>query len=334
MSRPIEQQVVVITGASTGIGRETAIRFGRRGATVVLAARNDAALQEVAVEVEKAGGRALVVPTDVSNWEAMQRLASEAVMRFGRIDTWVNDAAVSTYATVEQTTPEEYDRIMRVNFGGVAHGVKAALPVMKAQGEGTIINLGSIESERAFPYHSAYAASKHAVKGFTDALRLEQEHDRSGITITLIKPAGVNTPFFNHTRSKIGDQPMPPPPAYPPADVADAIVFAAEHPRRDLIIGGMGKMILTMERLSSSFMDWFMLQGDWSFKLQHSGKPDNRQDNMDDVMARTGSEGDYGPLTTPAFYTRLLELHPNRKRLLFLAAVGAAAYFMMKPKTS
>ncbi|MBW3622474.1 MAG: SDR family NAD(P)-dependent oxidoreductase [Armatimonadetes bacterium] len=325
MSRPLNEQVVVITGASTGIGRETAIQLGRRGATVVLAARNDTALQEVAAEVEMAGGRSFIVPTDVAVWEEVQNLAEESIREFGRIDTWFNNAAVSVYATVEDTTLEEFERIMQVNFMGQVYGVKAVLPHMKRQGGGTIINMGSIESERAFPYHSAYAASKHAVKGFTDAMRLEQEREQSGITLTLIKPAGINTPFFEHTRSKLGVQPMPPPPLYEPAAVAEAVVFAAEHPRRDLIIGGMGKTLLTMERVSSSFMDWFMLRGDWSFKLQKSDLPDNHRDNLDAAMPLTGSRGDYGKLAHPtSFYTRHLELHPNRKRALLLAGLGVA----------
>ncbi len=173
MPRELGDSVVIITGASSGIGRETAIQFGRRGASVVLAARNETALGEVEKEVERLGGRAHVVVTDVAEWDQVDRLAQKAVDRFGRIDTWVNNAATSEYATVEEMTVEEIERVVQVTLMSQIYGMKAALPHMKRQGQGTIVNNASILAKRSVPLQSAYCAAKHGVKGYTEALRLE-----------------------------------------------------------------------------------------------------------------------------------------------------------------
>lgn len=326
--RPISEQVVVITGASSGIGRETAIQFGRRGASVVLAARNETALREVAKEVERLGGQSRVIVTDVSEWDRVNRLAQEAADRFGRIDTWVNNAAASEYATVEEMTVEEIERQIQVILVSQIYGTKAALPHMKRQGQGTIINNASVLAERAVPLQAAYCAAKHGVKGFTEALRLELEHERSGIKVTLLMPSSINTPLFDHVRSKLGVKPQPIPPFYEPRVVAEAILFAAEHPRRDIVVGGAGKMLTVMERISPSLLDRFMLMRGQMFKQQKTDQPDNGQDNLFEPMRETGSRtGDFGQHSkSTSLYTRYLEQHPNRKRVLLgLATAGAVA---------
>ena len=328
MARPVSDQVVVITGASSGIGRETAIEFGRRGASVVLAARNQAHLEQVAKEIEQVGGRAQVVVTDVGEWDQVERLAQQAIGRLGRIDTWVNNAAVSEYALFEQMTIEEIDRLIQVDLLGPMNGVKAVLPHMKRQGGGTIINVSSVVGERAVALQSVYCAAKHGIKGFTEALRLELEREQSGIQVTLILPGSINTPFFNHARSKMGVKPMPFPPAYDPHVVAEAIVFAAEHPRRDIYVGGAGKMLALMEQISPSLLDRLMLQGDTVFKLQQTDEPDDGRDALfQPGNGRGSATGDFGHMTrSTSLYTRYLELYPNRKRaLLAAAAVGAVA---------
>ena len=328
MPRPLNRQTIVITGASSGIGRETAVEAGKRGASVVLAARNEDALQEAARRIEQEGGRALVVPTDVGDWEQVERLAGAAVEHFGRIDTWVNNASVSTYAAVEETTAEEFDRVVQVNLMGTIYGVKAVLPYMKRQGEGTIINVGSVLSERSVPLQSGYCAAKHGVKGFTEALRMELAREKSGINVTLILPSSINTPFFNHARSKMGVKPQPIPPVYEPRVVAEAILFAAEHPRRDIFAGGAGKMFAVMEAISAPLVDRYMLQGDRMFKQQQTDQPDDGRDNLFAPMNGGGrTRGDFGKGSWSASpYTRYLELHPNRKRLVLTAAlVGVVA---------
>jgi short-subunit dehydrogenase len=328
MARPIAEQVVVITGASSGIGRETALELGRRGAAVVLAARNETALQETAREVERLGGRAEVVVTDVAEWQQVDHLASTAVERFGRIDTWINNAAISTYGTVEQTTPEELTRVIQVNLVGQIYGMKAVLPHLRRQGQGAIINVASALAERSVPLQAAYCAAKHGIKGFTEALRLELEHERSGITLTLVLPSSINTPLFDHARSKLGVKPMPIPPIYEPRVVAEALVFACEQPRREIVVGGSGKALLVGQRLSASLLDRYMLFRGQMFNKQKTSQPDDGQDNLFQPSRGSGSStGDFGQQSKGAsVYTRLLELHPGRKRALVAAtAVGALA---------
>ncbi len=284
----IGEQVVVITGASSGIGRETATRFGQQGALVVLAARNETALQEVAKEVDRLGGEAQVIVTDVAEWDQVNRLAQEAVQRFGRIDTWVNNASTGGYGTVEEMSIEEIERIIRINLMGEIYGMKAALPHLRRQGQGTIINVASVLGERSVPLQAAYCAAKRGVSGFTEALRLELEHECSGIVVTLIVPSSINTPLFDHALSKLGVKPRPIPPVYEPKVVAEAILFAAEHPRRDIVVGGAGKMLAVGERISPRLMDRFMLMRGQMFEMQKTDQPDNGQVTSSSQCAKPG----------------------------------------------
>ncbi len=327
MTKPLNEQVVVITGASSGIGRETALELARRGASVVLAARSEEALREVAREIEQMGGKAMVAVTDVAEWSQVQRLAEQAAFSFGRIDTWVNNAGVSTYATVEDSDIEELERVIQVNLMGEIYGVKAVLPIMKQQGEGTIINVSSVLGETSVPLQAAYAASKHGVKGFSDALRLELAREPSGINVTVILPSSMNTPFFNNARSKLGVKPRPIAPVYQPRSVAQAIAFAAEHPRREIVVGGGGKMFVIFDHLSRSLLDWFMLAGDNMAKQQKSDQPDDGRDNLFQPIGGQGRvEGDYGDQSAPnSLYTSLLEVRPALKRTLLGASLVGGA---------
>jgi short-subunit dehydrogenase len=323
--RPLGQQVVVITGASQGIGRETALQMATRGAAVVVAARNGEALRELASQVERLGGQAEVAVTDVANANQVEELAQRAMDRFGRIDTWVNNAAVSIYAPVEQLEPAEMERLVSVNLLGQMYGAKAAIPRMRAQGGGTIINVGSALSERAVPLQSAYVATKHGVQGFSEALRLEQMHDESGIEVVLILPSSINTPLFNVARSKLGVQPMPVPPVYEPRVVAEAICQAAEHGGREIVVGGWGKLLTVGQWLSPTLLDRYMLQGGRMWKQQMTNRPDDAADNLFDPSTGPGSTtGDFGTdAKSTSLYTTYFELHPNRKRVAIGAVVLA-----------
>lgn len=323
MPRPLNEQVVVITGASSGMGREMALRFAEKGAKVVLAARNTVALQAVAEEIQGLEGQALIVPTDVSNYQAVEYLAAEAISTYGHVDTWINNASVALYATVEDSTIEELERVVHVNLLGVIYGCKAILPYMRQQGYGTIINFGSVVSWMAIPLLGIYSASKQGVKGFTDALRLEMEREITGINLTLVMPAGINTPFFNHARSKLGVKPQPMPPVYQPEVVANAVVHAAEYPQRDIYGGGASWFFSMMHRLSPALTDRFLMTGNLVFHAQKSDQPDDNVDNLFTPMIEPGRvHGDYDSMTKPSLFTPLLEMRPG---VLILPGLAAAA---------
>jgi len=328
MPRPLSEQTVVITGASSGIGREAAILMGKRGANLVLAARDEAALKEVAAEVERGGGHALVVPTDVAEWPAVERLAAAAVENFGRIDTWVNDAGIGVVGPVADAEVAELDRLIRVNLMGMIHGVKAALPHMQAQRGGAFINIGSVAGVRSFPLQATYSATKHAVKGFTEALRLELQHLEPGeFHVTYIAPAAINTPFFNDARTKFDTEAAPPPPVYEPEVVAESIVFAAENPRRDIFVGGGGKLFDILQRISPPLVDWLMTRGDMIFKEQVSDRPSG-PDNLFTPPGhpRTVHGTHDAKANSTSLYTKVFEWHPALKPIALGAlALGALA---------
>jgi short-subunit dehydrogenase len=329
MPAPLNEQVVVITGASSGIGRATALEFGKQGAAVVLAARNDEALNEVAALIEQSGGRALVANTDVSDMEHMKQLAYTAATTFGKIDTWVNNAGIMIYATVEETTASEIRRLMEVNYLGMVHGVLAVLPYMKTQGYGTIINVGSVESERALPLQAAYAASKHAVKGFTEALRMELDYEDSGINVTLIMPSGMNTPLFNHARSRLGRLPQPTKPIYEPEMVAHAIVDAAQNPTRQIYVGGTGFLVAMLQRISPALLDKVMIAKGFLFKMQTSDRPDDGVDNLNQPIPEGGRvHGDFTAESRPSLYTTLM--HRTPRWLRRLAMLSGTAFVITR----
>lgn len=236
MARPVNGSVVVVTGASSGIGRAAALEFARRGASVVLAARRSGALDEVAAECAMTGSSAVPVPTDVADAGAVDALAAAAVERYGRIDAWVNDASVSFVGRFEVTSPEVFRRVVDVNLFGVVNGSRAALREFRRHGQGTLINVASAYGVAAGPQLSAYAAAKHAVVGFSQALRMELR-DAPGIDVCTVMPAAIDTPFFIHSGNHSGRRFKPVRPFYPPETVAVRIVDLVEHPRREVYAG-------------------------------------------------------------------------------------------------
>ncbi len=240
--KPLDQQVIVITGASSGIGLCTAESAAKQGAVIVLAARSGDTLDAVVDRISGAGGRCVSVTCDVANRADVRKVADAAVAHFGRIDTWVNNAGLAIYGRLDEVSEEDSRRLFDVNFWGVVHGSLVALPHLKKQG-GALINIGSEVSEAAVPILGMYVASKHAVKGFTDALRIEVERiDQAPVSVTLIQPTAVDTPFDEHGRNYMDKQPDLPTPQLDPQQVADAILAAAVKPTREHRVGMMSKM--------------------------------------------------------------------------------------------
>ena len=253
--KPLDQQVIVITGASSGIGLATAEAAAKQGAKLVLAARSEQTLHEIVQRINSTGGDAIYVTADVGDRQQIQGIAEAAVQRFGRIDTWINDAGVSIYGRLDEVSEEDSRRLFDVNFWGVVNGSLVALPFLKRQG-GALINVGSEVSEAVVPLQGMYSASKHAVKGFTDALRVEiEEVDEAPVSITLIQPTAVDTPFPEHARNYMDKEPKLPSPMIDPEKVAEAILKAAVKPERDVKVGAMAKVNTALGKIAPSLGD-------------------------------------------------------------------------------
>ncbi|MFT3786476.1 MAG: SDR family oxidoreductase [Tepidisphaeraceae bacterium] len=250
--KPLDQQVIVITGASSGIGLTTAQMAAQRGAKLVLAARSGQTLHDIVDQINAAGGQAIAVPTDVVDRQAVQAIADAAIQKFGRIDTWVNNAGVSVYARLDETEEGDARRVFDTNFWGLVNGSIVALPYLKESG-GALINVGSEVSEAVAPLQGIYSASKHAVKGFTDTLRVEiQELDDAPIAITLIQPTAVDTPYPQHAKNYLEGDAKLPDPMIEPTQVAEAILGAAEKPERAVKVGMTSKLNTMMAKLMPS----------------------------------------------------------------------------------
>ena len=264
-------EVVVITGASAGVGRATAREFAKRGASIGLIARGGTALEAARREVEGLGGRALVLPLDVANYNDVQAAALEVEQKLGPIDIWINNAMVSVFSPVREMEADEFRRVTEVTYLGVVHGTLAALRQMAPRGRGTIVQVGSALAYRSIPLQSAYCAAKHAVVGFTDSLRSELIHDGIGIHLTMVQLPALNTPQFDWVKSRLPRQPQPVPPIFQPEVAARAIVWAAHHRRREVMVGGSTVKAILGNKIIPGLLDrylaWFGYDG------QQTGEP-------------------------------------------------------------
>jgi NAD(P)-dependent dehydrogenase (short-subunit alcohol dehydrogenase family) len=319
--KPVEEQVVALMGASSGIGRETALRFAERGARVVVSARSEEGLNSLVEEVRDKGGQATAIPAEVTDFEQVKAVANAAVEKYGRLDTWVHLAAVGLFATFEQTTPEEFARVIDVNLMGQVYGAMAALPHLKREGRGALIHISSVEAKRSFPFHSAYGASKHGIDGFLEALRVELKHEGWPISVTQVMPATINTPFFDKGRTKLGVKPVGIPPIYEPETVANVILYAAENPARDLVSGGAAQALIINQRLSPRMLDT-VLATRAGFSPQLTDEPRSK-DDPDNLYApiegHDTARNDFRALSRSLY--NWLEMHPTVRRG---AAVGTA----------
>lgn len=321
--KPLAEQVMVILGASSGIGRQTAIQAARRGATVLVAARNEPALASLVKEMTEAGCKSAYAVCDVTDETQVRNVARDAVARFGRIDTWVNVAGVSVYALFEDTTPEEFRRIMDINFIGQVHGAQAALPHLRQNG-GALIAISSVESIVSLPLHSAYSASKHAVEGVFDALRRELMAEGAPVSVTSIKPATIDTPFFTNARSKLDVVPKGPSAVYDPAVVADCVLYAAEHPVRDLFAGGAGKTMAANQMMAPRMMDAVMAKFGIPASRTDTPAPEGRTGNLYSPVPDQRARGDLSDRSRSSLYT-WLELHPTLRTIAMGAALTGGA---------
>jgi NAD(P)-dependent dehydrogenase (short-subunit alcohol dehydrogenase family) len=321
---PIDEQTIVITGASSGIGLVTARHAARLGARVVLAARNENDLKAAVDDIRSRGGRAIYVVADVAEPQHVERIADEAVREFGAIHTWVNNAAVSMYGRLLDLTLADMRRQMDVNYWGYVHGCRTAVQRMRGSG-GALINVASALSDRAIPLQGNYCAAKHAVKAFTDTLRMELHEQGIPISVTLVKPASIDTPFFAKARTYLSTAPQPVPPVYAPSVVSDVIIEAAERPVRELIAGGAGAK-LSAARFAPRLADWYMERS--TFESQSSGKPvSGRRDNLYEPVPYDGGErgSDWsGHTRESSVYTRMV-LHPLMTTVAFGACLVGGA---------
>jgi NAD(P)-dependent dehydrogenase (short-subunit alcohol dehydrogenase family) len=329
--KPVSQQVVVVMGASSGIGRATAARFAKEGAKIVVAARGEPGLRSLVEEIRADGGEATAEVADVTDPDQMQRVAQRAVIEYGRLDTWVHVSGVLLVAPFERTTPEEFARVVDVNLMGQVHGAMAALPHLKREG-GALIHISSMGAKRGVALQSAYCAAKHGIDGFLDTLRTEVRRENLPISVTNVLPATINTPLFDQARTKIGVKPVAPPPIYQPDVVVEAIVYAAENPVRDLVVGGSAKALILGQKLAPRLVDALMIR--FGFEAHDTGQPkpegapDNLFDPLDDY--NTARNGFDDVALSHSLYTSL-ERHPLVKRIPLAGTALGALGFVLRP---
>jgi short-subunit dehydrogenase len=294
---------------------------------VVLSARNRADLDRAVADIRRQGGRAIAVAADVADPEQVERIGEAAIAEFGRIDTWVNNAAVSMYGRITDLPIDDMRRQMDVNYWGQVYGSRVAVRHLRERG-GALINVGSALSDRAIPLQANYCAAKHALKAFTDALRMELEEEGLPISVTLVKPASIDTPFFDKARTYMGVEPQPVPPVYAPEVAADVILHAARHPLRELIAGGSGAK-LSAARFAPRLADRYMER--WTFDSQKTDRPaSGRADNLYEPVRDDGGERGQnwrGHTRESSIYTEAF-LHPRATAAVGAALVAAAAAWM------
>ncbi len=335
--RELAGKTVVVTGASAGVGRATAIAFAKKGATVALLARGEDGLAGASRDVEAAGGRAFVHVVDVADADAVFAAADAVEASCGPIDIWVNNAMATIFAPVDRIEPNEFRRSTEVSYLGAVYGTMAALRRMKARGHGTIVQVGSALGYRAIPLQSAYCGAKYALRGFTDSLRCELIHDEVPIHLTMVILGGFNTPQFDWARSRFHKKPQPVPPFYQPEVAADAIVFAATHRRRELFVGLPSVEIVLGNKVAPGVMDRMLAKKAWSGQFTSEDEPANRPDNLFSPVA-----GDFGPhgrfdqrarKFSPQVFASKHRVATVSAAALLAAAAGAAATFAVRRAT-
>lgn len=323
----MKNEVVVVTGASAGLGRATAREFGKRGAKVGLIARGVDGLEGAKREIESAGGSAMVLPADVADANAVEEAAASVEREFGPINIWVNNAMASVFSPVRQMQPEEYKRVTEVTYLGVVYGTLAALKRMLPRDRGTIVQVGSALAYRSIPLQSAYCAAKHAIAGFTDSLRCELIHDKSNVRVTMVQMPALNTPQFGWVKSRLKFKAQPVPPIFQPEVGARAIYWAAHHSRREIYAGWPTVEAIVGNKLAPGMLDHYL--GKTGFDSQQTDEPEdpNRPNNLWEPLK--GDHGAHGAFDRQARDSSW-ELQASFSRVWMSAGAAAiaAAFFL------
>ena len=273
-------EVVVITGASAGAGRAAARKFARHGASIGLLARGLDGLAAARSEVEKLGGKALVVPVDVANADQIEAAAAQVESEFGPIDIWINNAMTSVFSPIKEMTAEEFRRVTEVTYLGYVYGTLAALKRMLPRDYGVIVQVGSALAYRGIPLQSAYCAAKHAVQGFCDSLRCELLHDKSGVRLTMVQLPALNTPQFGWVKSRLPRKAQPVPPIFQPEVAAEAICFAAHNPRREFYVGAPSVAVITTNHFVPGLLDHYLARSGYDSQQYDGAEDPNRPENL------------------------------------------------------
>ena len=320
--KPDRPEVVVITGASAGVGRATARAFGARGARVGLIARGREGLEAAKREIEEAGGQALVLPLDVSDAEAVERAAGQVESTFGPIDIWINNAMLSVFSPVMEMKPEEYKRVTEVTYLGYVYCTLAALRRMKPRDRGSIVQVGSALAYRGIPLQSAYCAAKHAIQGFHDSLLTELIHDGSNVKVVMVQMPALNTPQFRWVKSRLPRKAQPVPPIFQPEVAAEAIVWAAYSDRREINVGWPTQKAVWGNNLVPGYADHYLAKHGYEAQMIDEPEDPNRPDNLwQPLPGDPGAHGVFDDRATPVS----IDLELNKQRAWIFAGAGLLA---------
>lgn len=320
-----KQEVVVITGASAGVGRAAAHAFAKRGAQVALLARGRSGLEGAKAEVKSFGGKALAIPTDVSDAEAVEAAAHTVEEEFGPIDVWVNDAMVSVFSPVKEMTPEEFKRVTEVNYLGFVYGTLSALKRMLPRDQGAIVQVGSALAYRGIPLQSAYCASKHAIQGFMDSLRSELLHDGSHVRVTMVQMPALNTPQFGWVKSRLPNKAQPVPPIFQPEVAAEAIYWAAHHDRRELLVGWPTVKAVLGNEIAPGYADRYLAKLGYSGQQTSEPADPNSPNNLWEPVDENEGHGTHGVFGNRALSHSIQLWAATHRGLLALGGAALAA---------
>ncbi len=328
MKHEKRNQVVVITGASAGVGRAAAQAFARQGARIGLLARGQAGLEGAKRDVERLGGEAIILQADVADAAAVEQAAATVEEKFGPIDVWVNNAMCSVFSPIKEMTAEEFRRVTEVTYLGVVHGSLSALRRMLPRDHGVIVQVGSALAYRGIPLQGAYCGAKHAIQGFCDSLRCELLHDKSQVRVVMVQMPALNTPQFSWVKSRLPNQPQPVPPIFQPEIAADAIVYAAQNNRREVYVGMPAVEAIVGDKIAPGLLDHYLAAT--GYKGQQTDKPvsPNRRDNLWEPVDQERDHGAHGSFDARASnWSAQLWANKNRHWLALgaLGLLGAAA---------